>query len=82
MLLTKYKHHHETVLIVLTTFVPMSLDLGLFVSYLCDLFFIFIFIFIYDYSNSIIPGIQTHLLFCLFFFRINNIIIKEDEECE
>ena len=55
MLLTKYKHHHnETVLIVLTTFVSMSLDLGLFVSYLCDPIFIFIFIFIYDYSNSII----------------------------
>ena len=44
MLLNKYKHN-ETALIF-TTLVPMSLDLGLFMSYLHDLFFIFIFIFI------------------------------------
>ena len=40
------------------------LDLGLFMSYLCDLFFIFIFIFII--IDHIISWIQTHLFFCLF----------------
>ena len=47
------------------------LDLGLFMSYLCDLFFIFIFIFIM--INRIISWIQTYLFFCLF-FRICPII--------
>ena len=37
------------------------LDLGLFILYLYDLFFIFIMI------NRIISWIQTHLFFCLFF---------------
>ena len=40
------------------------LDLGLFMSYLCDLFFIFIFIFIK--INRIVSWIQTYLFFCLF----------------
>ena len=40
------------------------LDLGLFMPYLCDLFFNFIFIFIM--INRIISWIQTHLFFCLF----------------
>ena len=40
------------------------LDLGVFISYLCDLFFIFILIFIM--INRIISWIQTHLFFCLF----------------
>ena len=41
------------------------LDLGLFMSYLCDIFFISIFIFIM--INRIISLIQTHLFFCSFF---------------
>ena len=41
------------------------LALGLFISYLCDVFFIFIFIFIMIYC--IISWIQTHFFFCLFF---------------
>ena len=41
------------------------LDLGLFMSYLCDLFFIFIFIFIM--INSVISSAKTRLRFCLFF---------------
>ena len=58
-----------------------SLDLALFMSYLCDLFFFFVFIFIM--MNCIISWIQTHLLFCLFLeyvllFSDNNV----DEECE
>ena len=40
------------------------LDLGLFMSYLCDLFFFFIFIFVI--INRIISWIQTHLFFFLF----------------
>ena len=38
------------------------LDLGLFMSHLCHLFFIFIFIMI----DHIISRMQTHLCFCLF----------------
>ena len=41
----------------------LYLGLGLFMSYLCDVFFIFIFIMV----NRVISWIQTHLLFCLFF---------------
>ena len=41
------------------------IDLGIFVWYLCDLFFIFIFIFIM--IDRIMSGIQTHFFFCLFF---------------
>ena len=57
------------------------LDLGLIVSYLCDLFFIFVFIFIM--INCIALWIQTHLFFCLF-FRIWVITLADnfDEECE
>ena len=62
--LNKYKHHHNETVLIFTTFVSMSLDLGLFMSYLCDLFFIFIFIFIM--INPIISCIQTHLVFCFF----------------
>ena len=40
------------------------LDLGLFMSYLCDLFFIFTFIFIM--INRIISWIQIQFSFCLF----------------
>ena len=43
----------------------LCLDLGLFMSYLRDLFFTFIFIFIV--INRIISLIQTHLLFRSFF---------------
>ena len=55
------------------------LDQGLFMSYVCDLFFIFIFIFIM--INQIILWINTRLLFCLF-FRICPIILDDnvDEE--
>ena len=49
------------------------LDLGLLMSYLCDLFFIFIFIFII--INCIISWIQTPLFFCLF-YRPCPIIIR------
>ena len=49
------------------------LDLGLFISYLCDVFFIFVFIFINIYC--IISWIQSYLLFCLF-FRICPIIYR------
>ena len=57
------------------------LGLGLFVSYLCDLFFIFIFIFIM--INSIISWVQTGLFFCLF-FRICLLFLHDnvDEECK
>ena len=41
------------------------LGLGLFMSFLCGLFFIFVFIFIM--INCIFSSIQKHLLFCLFF---------------
>ena len=41
------------------------LDLCLFMSYLCDPFFIFIFIFIM--INHVISSVQTQLFFCLFF---------------
>ena len=41
------------------------LDLCLFISNLCDLFFIFIFIFVI--VNRIISWIQTHTFLCLFF---------------
>ena len=43
----------------------LCLDLGLFMSYLCDLFFFFFSIFIM--INRIMSWIQTHLFFCLFF---------------
>ena len=49
------------------------LDLGLFMLYLFDLFFIFIFIFMM--INRIIQSIQKHLFFCLF-FRICPIIFR------
>ena len=41
------------------------LDLGLFMSYLCDLFFIIVFFFIL--INHIFSLKQTHLIFCTFF---------------
>ena len=46
------------------------LDLGLFMLYLCDVFFIFIFIFII--INRIISSIQTYLSFCLFVWNNRN----------
>ena len=49
----------------------MNMILGLFMSYLCDLFFISTFIFIT--INRIVSGMQTQLFFCLF-FRICPII--------
>ena len=49
------------------------LDLGLFISYHCDLFFIFIFI--SAMINGIISWIQTHSFFCLF-FRISHVILR------
>ena len=59
-----------------------SLDLGLFISHLCDLFFFFIFIFLI--INRIISWKQTHLFFCLFsricpinFARTRWIIFKQ-----
>ena len=57
------------------------LDLGIFISYLCDHFFFFIFIFIM--INRIISKIQTHLFFCLF---LEYVLLFLDgnmnEECE
>ena len=53
------------------------LDLGLFMSYLCDLFFIFIFIFIM--INQMILWMQTQL-FCCLLFRICPIIFGQ--QCE
>ena len=44
-----------------TLYLCSFLDLGLFMSYICDLFFIFFFIFIT--INCIISWTQTHLLF-------------------
>ena len=43
------------------------LDLGLFMLYLCDLFFIFIFIIIFIMINRMISWLQTHLFFLFFF---------------
>ena len=43
--LNTYKHHHTETPFIFTIFLP-CLDLGLFILYLCDLFFIFILIFI------------------------------------
>ena len=51
------------------------LDLGLFMSYLCDSFLIFIFIFIM--INRIILWTQIHLFFCLF-FRIYPIFLGDN----
>ena len=57
---------HNISIIILRHFLYLlCLGLGLFVSYLCDLFFIFISIFIM--INRIIPWIQTYLLFLLIF---------------
>ena len=59
-----YKHHHTETLFIFTIFGP-CLDLGGFMLYLCNLFFIFIVILIM--INRIIWWLQTHLFFCLFF---------------
>ena len=67
MLLNTNKHHYTETLLIFT----ICLDLGLFMLYISDLFFIFIFIF--TMVNHIISLIQTYLLFCLF-FRICSII--------
>ena len=58
---------HTETLFTFTVFVCMSRprSIYLFMSYLCDLFFIFTFIFIM--IHRIISWIQTHLFFCLFF---------------
>ena len=50
----------------------ICVDLGLLLSYLCDLFFISIFIF--NKVNRMISWIRTYMLFCLF-FRICPIIL-------
>ena len=57
------------------------LFLGLFYSYLCDLFFIIIFIFMM--ISRIISWIQTYMLFPLF-FRLCPIVLRYnvDEECQ
>ena len=62
-LLNTYKHHHTETLFYLLYLCP-CLDLGLFLPYLRDLFFIFVLIFIM--INCVILWINTHLLFCLF----------------
>ena len=56
----KYKHHNIERLFCLLYMCP-CLDQGLFMSYVCDLFFIFIFIFIM--INQIISWIWTHFFF-------------------
>ena len=61
----------------------MKMIVGLFVSYLCDLFFIFTFIFII--VNLITSWIQTHLFFWLFFKNRYVLLILDDtldEKCE
>ena len=61
VLFNTYKHHHTEILLYMCQY----LDLGLFMSYRCDLFFFFIFIF--SMINRIISWIQTHFFFCLLF---------------
>ena len=62
MLLRCYLIHKRIIILRhFLLYLCLSLDLGLFMSYLCDLFFLFIMI------NRIISLIQTHLFFCLFF---------------
>ena len=80
-LLNTYNHHHTEILFVFIIYLCPCLDLGLFMSYLCDLFLIFIFIFIM--INRIILWTQAHLFLCLF-FRICPIVldVNVDEECE
>ena len=63
VLLNIYKYHHTETLSYLL-YLYTCLDLGLFMLYLCDLFFIFIFILIM--INRIISWIQTHLFVRLF----------------
>ena len=53
------------------------LDPGLFMSNLCDLFFILIFVFIM--INHIILRIQTSLFFCMF---LENVLLISGKECE
>ena len=76
MLLNTYKHHHTESLFILLYLCPC---LGLFMSYLCDPFFIFIFIFVM--FNCIISWMQKHLFFWLF-FRILILEDNLDEECQ
>ena len=46
VLFNTYKLHRMRHLIIYLLYLCSRLDLGLFISYLCDLFFIFVFIFI------------------------------------
>ena len=54
--------------LIFTIFLSMFRSRSIYISYLCDLYFIFILIFIM--VNRIILWIQTHLLFCLFLMAI------------
>ena len=56
------------------------LDLGLFMSYLCDLFNIFIFIFIM--INRMISWIERHLFFWIFFSVLLFLDDNLGEECK
>ena len=74
---------HKSI-IILTHFLYLlhlcaCLELSLFMSYLCDLFFIFIFIF--TMINGVISQIQAYMLVCLF-LRICPITLLLDNVVE
>ena len=80
VLLNTYKYHHNETLYIFTIIVFISRPRSIYV-YLCDLLSISIFIFIM--INCIIPWIQKHLFFCLFFEYVLSFLGDNvDEECE
>ena len=77
-MLNTYKHHHtETYLLYLCP----CLDLGLFMSNLCDLSFTFIFSFIM--INHVISWVKTSFLFvCFSEYVISFLDHNVEKECE
>ena len=67
--------HISIIILNTSSYWDTFIDLGLFLSYLCDLFFIFIFIFIM--INRIILWTQTQLFFCLL-SRIFPIVLDDN----
>ena len=60
-MLNTFNHHYTETHFIFSMFVPISLGLGLFMSFLCDLFFNLTFIFIF--INLIAKFKQRHLFF-------------------
>ena len=76
-MLSTYKHYHNETLFIFTILCPF-LDLGLFMSYLCDLFFLFFSIFINNLMNTDMPVFLAYFLEYVLLFLDDNV----DEEYE